>query len=582
MKKKTYIIAGAALAAAGAGAAAVAVMKKNKFCPRCYVKRKVDNYKARKEGTTEKYGNGAGLTPIMGWSSWNAFREKIDENLIREIAAAMKEAGLVDAGYVYLNLDDCWHSSLRDGDGRLQGDLTNFPSGIPQLVEDVNAMGMKLGLYSSNGTLTCEDLPASLGHEAVDAQTLAEWGVEFFKYDFCHNVPLPKEAPEIEKITVGKPGSADVLTFLAKDAGLGGVARILPDEKLPTGEYITGLNANNGFADFTNVEVPEAGTYILTICLKKSGEKDKYIEALVNGRDSYGTIVPGTKSWSPTGRHQIEIQLDQGVNTIRLSNPIANNIDSAARQYTNMGLELKKATARVAAETGQPEKPIVFSICEWGFRKPWLWGAKAGNMWRTTGDICAKWESILAIYERTVRLNRYAGPGGFNDPDMLEVGNGKLTYEENKAHFTLWCMMAAPLVLGNDIRKLRGPDGSIDRENKVLQIITNRDLIAVDQDPLGIQCFRYRSNGVSDVLVKPLAGDEIAVCFFNKSSKEKTMAESIRAIAGRMEVRLPQEGYYQVFDLWDKTISTIEDTLSVQVPGHGVRVFRISRAGARA
>ena len=575
--KKRYIAAAAALAAAGAGAAAVAVMKKNKFCPKCYVKRKMDNYKARREVPAEKYDNGAGLTPIMGWSSWNAFREKIDENTIREVAAAMKDAGLVDAGYVYLNLDDCWHSSMRDQNGRLQGDLTNFPSGIPQLVKDVNEMGMKLGLYSSNGTLTCEDLPASLGHEAVDAQTIAEWGVEYFKYDFCHNVPLPTDAPEIEKITVGKPGSVQVRTFFARDAGLGGMARIMEYDKLPSGEYITGLNANNGFAEFTNVEVPEAGAYILTVCLKKSGEKDKYLEVLVNGKEVYDTIVPGTKSWSPTGRHQIGIHLEKGVNTIRLYNPIANAVDSAAKQYTNMGVELKKAVKRVAEATGQPEKPIVFSICEWGFRKPWLWGAKAGNMWRTTGDICANWKSILAIYERTVRLNKYAGPGGFNDPDMLEVGNGSLTYEENKAHFTLWCMMAAPLVLGNDMRKMRRADGTIDREDKVLQIITNRDLIAVDQDPLGIQCIRHRSNGLTDVLVKPLAGDEAADCFFNKSGITKTMSESMSKIVSRMEVRLPESRYYRMTDLWDKTVSTIGDTLTAEVPGHGVRVFRISK-----
>lgn len=580
--KKGYLAAAAVLTAAGAGAAAVKIMKKNKFCPKCYVKRKMDNHRERKQIPAVKYDNGAGRTPVMGWSSWNAFREKIDENTIREVAAAMKDAGLVDAGYVYLNLDDCWQSSMRDADGRLQGDLTNFPSGIPQLVRDVNAMGMKLGLYSSNGTLTCEDLPASLGHEALDAQTMAEWGVEFFKYDFCHNVPLPSAAPKIEKITVGRPGSSEVRTFLARDAGLGGIARIMGDEKLPSGEYITGLNANNGFAEFTNVEVAQSGTYILTIGLKKSGEKDKYLEVLVNGSAVYDTIVPGTKSWSATGRHQIEIELEQGVNTIRLYNPIANRIDSAAKQYTNMGLELKKAVRRVAETTGQPEKPIVFSICEWGFRKPWLWGAKAGNMWRTTGDICANWKSILAIYERTVRLNRYAGPGGFNDPDMLEVGNGNLTYEENKAHFTLWCMMAAPLVLGNDIRRMRQADGTIDRSDKVLQIITNRDLIAVDQDPMGIACIRHRSNGMTDVLVKPLAGNEVAVCFFNKGSKSITMTESVHKLAARMEVRLPESRYYRIVDLWDKTASTIEDTLAAEVPGHGVRVFRISKMGENA
>lgn len=566
----------ASLTAAGAGTA-VAVMKKQKFCPKCFVKKQMDNIKRQFTPVKGHYDNGAGLTPVMGWSSWNAFREKIDEQTIREIAQAMNDAGLVEAGYRYLNLDDCWHSSMRDAEGRLQGDLTNFPSGIPQLVKDVNAMGMKLGIYSSNGTLTCEDLPASLGHEEIDAQTFADWGVELLKYDFCHNVPLPSAAPEIEKITIGLPGSADVATYLARDAGLSGMARIMENPKLPTGEYITGLSGNGGFAEFTNIDVAQAGEYILTVCLNKSGRKDKYLEALVNGQASYGTIVPGTKSWSPTGRHQISIRLEAGANTLKLYNPIGNAIDSAARQYTRMGEELKKAAVRTAERTGQPVKPIVFSICEWGKRKPWIWGSQAGNMWRTTGDILPSWKSILAIYEFTVRLNKYAGPGGFNDPDMLEVGNGKLTFEENKAHFTLWCMLAAPLVLGNDIRELRGADGTIDRENKILKIITNRDLIAVDQDPLGVQCIRHRSSGFVDVLIKPLVNHELAVCFFNKTGEMKNVEASIRQIASRMEVTLPADGYYHVVDLWDQTMFTAEDTLAADVPGHGVRVFRVSK-----
>ena len=124
--------------------------------------------------------------------------------MIYETGKALKESGLADCGYIYLNIDDCWQSSMRDENGRLQSDFVTFPNGIKSLVEKVNNLGLKLGIYSSNGTLTCEDLPASLGYEAVDADTFAEWGVEYFKYDFCHNVPIPSKAPKIEKITVSK------------------------------------------------------------------------------------------------------------------------------------------------------------------------------------------------------------------------------------------------------------------------------------------------------------------------------------------------------------------------------------------
>ena len=127
------------------------------------------------------YNNGAALIPPMGWSSWNIFRQRIDEKVILEIADAMKKSGLADAGYVYVNLDDCWQSSMRDSEGRLQSDFVSFPNGIKNLAERVNSLGLKLGIYSSNGTLTCEDLPASLGNEAIDADTFAEWGVEYFK-----------------------------------------------------------------------------------------------------------------------------------------------------------------------------------------------------------------------------------------------------------------------------------------------------------------------------------------------------------------------------------------------------------------
>ena len=232
--------------------------------------------------TDEKFYNGTALTPPMGWSSWNAFRNRIDEKLILEIAEAMKTSGLADAGYEYVNLDDCWQSSMRDENGRLQGDFSNFPSGIPALVKSVNDLGLKLGIYSSNGTLTCEDLPASLGNEATDADTFAEWGVEYFKYDFCHNVPIPMRAPYIEYISVANSDGSFETVIPADDASLFGDAKILEDERLDSGRYISGLSAHRGSALF-GVDVPEDGEYSLTLGIRKKSNSFKYLEVTVNG-----------------------------------------------------------------------------------------------------------------------------------------------------------------------------------------------------------------------------------------------------------------------------------------------------------
>lgn len=521
------------------------------------------------------YDNGAALTPPMGWSSWNTFRNKIDEELIYETALAMKNSGLLDCGYRYINIDDCWQSSMRDADGRLQGDFVKFPSGIKALVERVNALGAKLGIYTSNGTLTCEDLPASLGNEAVDADTFAEWGVEYFKYDFCHNVPIPSKAPDIEKITVSKLGSSEERAYSAREAVLSGEARIVDDPKLESGCCITGLSANAGRCDFNNVVADDDGEYILTLCIRKKNNCNKYLEIIVNGEERYMTTLPATKSFTPDGRHQVRIRLRDGVNTVSIYNPVASKQDSAAIQYTDMGSELKRATRQYAEKHGTPEKPIVFSICEWGFNFPWRWGAKAGNLWRTTADIKPMWASVIGIYEINVLLYKYAGIGAWNDPDMLEVGNGELSCEENKAHFSLWCMMAAPLILGNDIRHFVKQDGTPDTANPVYSIVANREMIAVDQDALGVQCRRIKTNGAEDVLVKPLAGGEFAVCFLNKAGSPTRMKQPVRDIICRTFVDTPFAEVYTARDLWSGKEFVISDKIEAAVPAHGVRVFRV-------
>ena len=237
---------------------------------------------------------------------------------------------------------------------------------------------------------------------------------------------------------------------------------------------------------------------------------------------------------------------------------------------------MKRATREYAVKNGCEEKPIVFSICEWGRNLPWNWGAHAGNLWRTTPDIMPKWASILGIYEFNVLLYKHSGAGSWNDPDMLEVGNGNLTFEENKSHFTLWCMMAAPLILGNDIRKFILADGSVDTENPAYKILTNKDVIAVDQDPLGIQCRRFRTNGAEDVLVKPLVNGEFAVCLFNKASSPSEIGFDINEIINKNFVEMPISQEYLLKDLWSKEEFTASGDFSAQVPGHGIRLFKVT------
>jgi hypothetical protein len=528
----------------------------------------------------ENYGNGAALTPPMGWSSWNTFRNRISESLILEAAEAMEKTGLADAGYIHLNIDDCWQSSQRDANGRLQADFVTFPSGIAALARQVNAKGLKLGIYSSNGTLTCEDLPASLGHEETDARTFAEWGIEYFKYDFCHHKILPLRAPCIEKIAVALPGSGGETVYTAEDAVLEGGAAIVIDNKMESGQYIAGLSFAGGAAVFPEVMAEEDGLHVLTLGLRKKNHSEKFAVIEVNGQFAADTIVPPTWAVTKEGRHQLLVPLKKGVNNIRIFNPIASRFDSSAYQYAKMGKALKQATAEYAAAAGLPEKTITYSICEWGFNLPWKWGRKAGNLWRTTLDIKPFWASILAIYEINVRLWKYAGPGGWNDPDMLEVGNGALNFEENKAHFSLWCMMAAPLILGNDVRTFLKADGTVDTENSAWQVVTNRDLIAIDQDPLGMQCRRIASTGLQDTLLKPLANGDVAVCFFNKAAESRHFLLRLATVAAKDYVDLAFANAYEATDLWSKYTETVTDELCATVPPHGVKVFRVRAAEA--
>lgn len=223
-------------------------------------------------------------------------------------------------------------------------------------------------------------------------------------------------------------------------------------------------------------------------------------------------------------------------------------------------------------------RPIVLSICEWGVSKPWLWAKGIGNLWRTTYDIRPCWDcgkdthnelgykienfiGFTKILDQQVGLESYAGPGHWNDPDMLEVGNGELTFEENKAHFSLWSILASPLMLGNDIRKM-SPD--------IQSIITNKEIIYVNQDSLGRQGVKVRDDGDLEVWVKQLSDGSRAVVLFNRGESNEMMT------VGWTEIGYPVYLKALVRDLWQKKdIGKFEEKYSVEVPSHGVVMLKV-------
>ncbi|MBN2088876.1 carbohydrate-binding protein [candidate division KSB1 bacterium] len=358
------------------------------------------------------------LTPPMGWNSWNYFYCNVSESMIRAQADAMVNSGMKDAGYQYIIIDDCWQIS-RDNNGYIVADPTRFPSGIKALADYVHSKGLKFGIYSCAGTMTCAGRPGSKGYEYKDAEKYAEWGVDYLKYDWCY--------------TEGQ-----------------------------------------------------------------------------NSRQSY------------------QLMRD----------------------------------ALVAAG-----RPIVFSICEWGSTQPWLWARGIGHLWRTTGDIQANWASVTSLLDQQVSLEKYAGPGGWNDPDMLEVGNGAMTKGEYRAHFSLWCLLAAPLISGNDLRSMN---------TDVIEILTNIEVIAVNQDSLGIQGHKVRDDGDFEVWTKLLKKDSSqAVILFNRSSSQRQMSVKWQ------EIGFENDALLHVRDLWQhEDMGYFQDFYTANVPSHDVAMLRVWKAEA--
>jgi alpha-galactosidase len=367
--------------------------------------------------------NGLARTPPMGWNSWNKYAcEGINEKVVRETADSMASNGMKDAGYEFVIIDDCWQVG-RDAQGNIVADPKRFPSGIKALADYIHSKGLKFGIYSDAGTMTCAKRPGSIGHEYQDAKQYAAWGVDYLKEDWCNTLP----------------------------------------------------NQNS------------------------------------------------------------------------------------ESSYTLMRNAL--------AESG---RPIVFSICEWGSTKPWLWAGPVGNLWRATPDIQDCWEckrpwgggGITQILDIMDGIESYSGPGHWNDPDMLEVGNGGMTKEEYRTHFSMWAMWSSPLLAGNDISNM-SPDTK--------EILLNKDVIAIDQDPLGQQARKVKKMGDLEVWSKQLSDGGRAVALLNRGK------ETAKITADWKDIGYPDSISASVRDLWSKKEqSSVKGSYSAEVPSHGVVMIRVT------
>lgn len=304
---------------------------------------------------------------------------------------------------------------------------------------------------------------------------------------------------------------------------------------------------------------------------------------LTKSRDSSGRLVPdpskfpdgisGTASYVHSLGLKLGIYEDAGTATCAGYPGSLGHETTDAASFASWGVDYLKYdncnNQGVAAQTrytamrdalAATGRPILFSLCNWGQENVWTWGANVGNSWRTTGDINASFSSMLSIFHSNVGLASFAAPGGWNDPDMLEVGNG-MSATEDRSEFSLWSEMAAPLISGTNIANA---------SSTTLGILSNTRVIAVDQDALGKQGTEVSSSGGLDVLAKPLANGDVSVALFNENSGTATISTTAAAI-GKTGA-----SSYTLTDLWSGATSTTTGTISASVPGHGTVMFRVA------
>lgn len=371
-------------------------------------------------------GDKIALTPPLGWNSWNCWGLSIDEAKVIQSAHQYIDKGLVNHGWTFINIDDGWEAK-RDAKGEI---IPNEKfSSMKALSDTLHKMGLKFGIYSSPGPLTCGGYTGSYRHERQDAKTYAKWGVDYLKYDWC----------------------------------------------------------------------------------------------------SYGNIAKD------------------------------NSLNELKKPY----LVMEKALA-------ETDRDIVFSLCQYGMGNVWEWGADVGgNLWRTTGDITDEWESLNTIGFNQVKNNKFAGPGHWNDPDMMIVGwvgwgtnlhPSRLTVNEQYTHVSLWALLSAPMLIGCDLNRL---------DDFTLNLLTNDEVLALDQDPLGKQALPLVIKGDIQVWVKDLEDGGKAAGIFNLNNKSQEISINMAEIG--------LKGMQSIRDIWrQKNIGESDNKFSATIPAHGVVLIKLT------
>ena len=379
-------------------------------------------------------GDQIALTPPMGWNSWNCWGLTVDQGKVLASARVFKEKGLADHGYTYINVDDGWQKQQmeepkRDPWGYILPN-TKFLD-MKALGDSLHALGLKFGIYSSPGPLTCGKYVGSYLNEMQDAERYGHWGVDYLKYDWCSYDQIAKS---LERDELKRP------YLVMRDA------------------------------------------------LKNSG------------------------------------------------------------------------------------RDIVYSLCQYGMGEVWKWGAEVGgNLWRTTEDINDSWESLLQCGFTQTEQSPWAGPGHWNDPDMLVVGwvgwgpslhKSRLTPDEQYTHMSLWSLLSAPLLLGCDLTRL---------DDFTLNLIANDEILAVNQDALGKQATRNLVQGNYQVWSKTLSDGSLAVGVFNLGEQSGQYALELS--------KLNITGSRLIRDLWrQKDLGTFSGKFTATVPSHGVVMIKVSAA----
>lgn len=388
-------------------------------------------------------GDTLALTPHMGWNSWYVWENHVTDSILRSAATAMVNSGMIDHGYMYINIDDCWSIKPSSNDSSLMGEPRDengminsngrFPD-MKDMTDYIHSLGLKAGIYTGPGPLTCAGHTASYRFEEKDAERFAEWGFDFLKYDWC----------------------------------------------------------------------------------------------------SYRKIVSN------------------------------NSLTELQMPYVLMSEKLKKQ-----------DRDIIFNMCQYGQGDVWKWGTQVGgNSWRTAGDL-----GIKGIREALFRdgfdlftekeLHKYGGPGGWNDPDYLQIGyltNWKgqtrptpLTRDEQYTQVSLWSLQAAPLIFSGDITRL---------DDFTLSLLINDEVIEVDQDPLGKPGWRVSKSGDAEVWMKPMEDGSVAVGLFNRGDERMKITVTWKelGLVGKQLVR----------DLWrHKNIGRMNGEFATKVNVHGVVMIRL-------